>query len=205
VENGYHCAEEALVRTGIAYAVDPGEGVFYGPKIDIKLKDVLGRMWQGPTIQVDFQLADRFNINYIGRDGNEHRVVMIHRVVLGSMERFIGGLIEHYGGNFPVWLAPVQAVVMPITDAQHGYASALTEQLKDAGLRVEMDDRNEKVNRKIRDAEEMKIPYMLIVGVREKEDGTISVRRHGSGDIGIVSLNEMVSRIKRENDTRVKD
>jgi len=197
--------EEALVRTGIPYEVDPGEGVFYGPKIDIKLKDVLGRMWQGPTIQVDFQLADRFNINYIGPDGNGHRVVMIHRVVLGSMERFIGGLIEHYGGNFPVWLAPVQAVVMPITDAQHGYASALTGQLKDAGLRVEMDDRNEKVNRKIRDAEEMKIPYMLIVGMREAEDGTISVRRHGRGDVGVVPLNEMVSRIKRENDTRVKD
>jgi threonyl-tRNA synthetase len=191
---------EALELNRVPFVVDPGEGVFYGPKIDIKLKDVLGRMWQGPTIQVDFQLANRFDINYIGNDGSEHRVVMIHRTVLGSMERFIGGLIEHYGGAFPVWLAPVQAAVLPITDDQHAYAREITEKMHGLGLRVELDTRNEKVNRKIRDAEEMKIPYMLVIGRKESDAGTVSVRKRGSGDLGVVGADEAISRIRREND-----
>jgi len=192
----------AMEKCGLEYEIDPGEGVFYGPKIDIKLRDVLGRLWQGPTIQVDFNLADRFNINYIGKDGNEHRVAMIHRVVLGSMERFIGGLIEQYGGAFPVWLSPVQAVVMPITDAHQDYASGIVERMREEDLRVDFDSRNEKVNRKIRDAEEMKIPYMLIAGQKEVDAGTLSVRKHGKGDIGVFSMEDIIVRIKQENDNK---
>ncbi|HUT64078.1 MAG TPA: threonine--tRNA ligase [Anaerolineae bacterium] len=195
----------ALERTGTSYEVDPGEGVFYGPKIDIKLKDALGRLWQGPTIQVDFNQSERFNINYIGKDGREHKVVMIHRVVLGSMERFIGTLIEHYGGSFPVWLSPVQVIVMPITDAQHNDARMLFERMKRESLRVEFDSRNEKINRKIRDAEEMKIPYMIIVGKKEVDAGNVSVRKRGKGDIGILSSDEIISRIITENDEKSRD
>ncbi len=197
--------KEALELNGVPYVVDPGEGVFYGPKIDIKLKDVLGRSWQGPTIQVDFNLAERFDINYVGSDGAEHRVVMIHRTVLGSMERFIGGLIEHCGGAFPVWLAPVQAAILPITDDQHEYSSALADRMRAEGLRVELDSRNEKVNRKIRDAEEMKIPYMLVIGRKEAESGTVSVRRRGKGDTGVVPADEIVTRIGIENRDRSRD
>lgn len=204
-DNAISALKTALEKTGIDYTLDPGEGIFYGPKIDIKLKDVLNRLWQGPTIQVDFNLADRFNINYIGKDGSEHRVVMIHRVVLGSMERFIGGLIEQYAGAFPLWLSPVQAVVMPITDAQHEYALKLVERLKSEGLRVDFDSRNEKVNRKIRDAEEMKVPYMFIAGQREVDAGTVSVRKHGEGDIGVFPMEEIIAQIKKENDGKIRD
>lgn len=196
---------EALELNSVPYIVDPGEGVFYGPKIDIKLKDVLGRSWQGPTIQVDFNLANRFDINYVGSDGAEHRVVMIHRTVLGSMERFIGGLIEHYAGAFPVWLAPVQAAILPITDDQHDYASDLAGRMRAKGLRVELDSRNEKVNRKIRDAEEMKVPYMLVIGKKEAESGTVSVRRRGKGDTGVVPADEIIDRIARENSDKSRD
>ncbi|MFC1512328.1 threonine--tRNA ligase [Candidatus Latescibacterota bacterium] len=197
-ESATNALKIALERLGLPYVDDPGEGVFYGPKIDIKLRDALGRMWQGPTIQVDFNLANRFDINYIGKDGAEHRVVMIHRVVLGSMERFVGGLIEHYAGAFPLWLAPVQAVVMPITDAQHDYAKSLVEQLRGEGVRVELDSRNEKINRKIRDAEELKIPYMLIAGAREVKQGTVSVRRHGKGDVGVMPFGELRGEVVRK-------
>lgn len=197
--------KQALEESGTPYTMDPGGGAFYGPKIDIKLRDALGRMWQGPTIQVDFNLANRFDVNYTGSDGQEHRVVMIHRVVLGSMERFIGGLIEHCGGAFPVWLAPVQAVVMPITDAQHEYAETLAERMREEGLRVDLDSRNEKVNRKIRDAEEMKVPYMLIVGQKEVDAGTVSLRKRGKGDIGVFQTDEVISRIKNENNDKTRD
>ncbi len=198
-ESATNSLKEALETTETEYILDPGEGVFYGPKIDIKLKDALGRMWQGPTIQVDFNLANRFDINYIGPDGNEHKVVMIHRVVLGSMERFIGGAIEHFAGAFPVWLSPVQAVVMPITDAHKDYAETVVEALKAKGLRAELDGRNEKINRKIRDSEEMKIPYMLVVGQKEMDNGTVAVRRRSEGDIGAFAVNEIVERIGKEN------
>lgn len=204
-ESATAALREALECNRMPYVVDPGEGVFYGPKIDIKLKDVLGRMWQGPTIQVDFNLAERFDINYIGSDGSEHRVVMIHRTVLGSMERFIGGLIEHYGGAFPVWLAPVQAAVLPITDGQHEYAAGIVERMRAQGLRVEFDARNEKVNRKIRDAEEMKIPYMFVIGRKESDAGTVSVRKHVKGDIGVVPAAEAIALVIRENDEKTRD
>ena len=201
-EHATNALKEALEKSNTDYTVDPGEGVFYGPKIDIKLKDAIGRMWQGPTIQVDFNLADRFGINYIGTDGGEHKVVMIHRVVLGSMERFVGGLIEHYAGAFPVWLAPVQATVMPITDAHFDYAQTIYDRIRGEGLRVELDSRNEKVNRKIRDAAEQKVPYMLIVGQNEVDNGTVSVRRRGEGDIGVFPAEDVVTRIKKENEEK---
>lgn len=201
-ENATSALRTALEQAGVSYDIDPGEGVFYGPKIDIKLRDVLGREWQGPTIQVDFNLANRFDINYIGKDGNEHRVVMIHRVVFGSMERFIGGLIEHFAGAFPLWIAPQQVSVMPITDEQRDYATEVVERLRNDDIRVDLDDRNEKINRKIRDAEEMKVPYMLVIGKREAESGTVSVRKHGEGDIGVMSCADIHTRIRTEIDTK---
>lgn len=204
-ENATEALKKALEQTGLDYVIDPGEGVFYGPKIDIKLKDAIGRFWQGPTIQVDFNLANRFDINYIANDGEEHRVVMIHRVVLGSMERFFGVLIEHYAGAFPLWLAPVQAVVMPITDAQRDYASGIVKEMKARGIRVELDSRNEKINRKIRDAEEMKIPYMLIAGQKEMDTGALSVRRHGKGDVGVFPSKEIIDGIVRDSEEKIKE
>jgi threonyl-tRNA synthetase len=204
-DNATTALRNALEKTGIAYTIDPGEGVFYGPKIDVKLKDVLGRLWQGPTIQVDFNLANRFNINFIGKDGLEHRVVMIHRVVLGSLERFVGGLIEHYAGIFPLWLSPVQAVIMPITDGQHEYAQTIFKRMRQENLRVDFDGRNEKVNRKIRDAEEMKIPYMLIVGKNEVESCSVSVRKHGKGDIGVISADAFILQLVKENSGKTRE
>jgi len=176
--------ESALKRIELAYRVDPGEGVFYGPKIDIGLKDALGRSWQGPTIQVDFNLPQRFEVNYVGTDGAEHPVVMVHRTVLGSMERFLGCLIEHYAGAFPVWLAPVQAVVIPIADRHVDYALKLEAELKAAGLRAQADTRAERMNLKIREAQLQKIPYMLIVGDKEAESATVSVRLRSGEDLG---------------------
>jgi len=167
---------KALDRQKLAYEIDPGEGVFYGPKIDIKFEDAVGRGWQGPTIQVDFNLPARFDVNYIGEDGQEHMVAMVHRTVLGSMERFLASLIEHYGGAFPVWLAPVQAVVIPIADRHLEYARKLEAELKKEGIRGEVDARSETVNMKIRQAQLEKVPYMLVVGDREVADGTVSIR-----------------------------
>ncbi len=167
---------KALERNKCKYEIDPGEGVFYGPKIDIKFKDAIGRAWQGPTIQVDFNLPQRFDVNYIGEDGKEQPVAMIHRTVLGSMERFMASLIEHYGGAFPVWLAPVQVAVIPIADRHLDYAYKLQKELKREGVRVELDNQQATVNNKIRQAQNRKIPYMLIVGDREEADGSVSVR-----------------------------
>jgi len=167
---------KALERQKLAYEIDPGEGVFYGPKIDIKFEDAVGRGWQGPTIQVDFNLPARFEVNYIGEDGKEHMVAMVHRTVLGSMERFLASLIEHYGGAFPVWLAPVQAVVLPIADRHLEYARKLEAELKKEGIRGVVDARSETVNMKIRQAQLEKVPYMLVVGDREVADGTVSIR-----------------------------
>lgn len=167
---------KALERQKLAYEIDPGEGVFYGPKIDIKFEDAVGRGWQGPTIQVDFNLPERFDVNYVGEDGQEHKVAMVHRTVLGSMERFLASLIEHYGGAFPVWLAPVQAVVIPIADRHLDYARKLEAELKEEGIRGTVDARSETVNMKIRQAQLEKVPYMLIVGDREVTDGNVSIR-----------------------------
>ena len=172
--------KQALKRLNIDYAVDPGQGVFYGPKIDIKLEDAQGRAWQGPTIQVDFNLPQRFNVTYIGEDGQEHLVAMVHRTVLGSMERFMASLIEHYGGAFPVWLAPVQVAVIPVADRHLDYAHRLEAEIKQAGIRAEVDTRSERVNLKIRQAELDKIPYMLVVGDKEVDAATVSVRQRGS-------------------------
>ncbi|MFC1961455.1 threonine--tRNA ligase [Chloroflexota bacterium] len=167
---------KALERTDTDYEIDPGEGVFYGPKIDTKIEDALGRAWQGPTVQVDFNLPQRFDVSYIGEDGREHMVVMIHRTVLGSMERFLASLIEHYGGAFPVWLAPVQVKIIPIADRHLDYADKLATELRKDLIRVEVDNRSERVNLKIRQAELEKVPYMLIIGDKEVDHNTVSVR-----------------------------
>jgi threonyl-tRNA synthetase len=166
----------ALARKNVAYDIDPGEGVFYGPKIDIKFEDAIGRAWQGPTIQIDFNLPQRFNVTCIGEDGKEHSVAMVHRTVLGSMERFLASLIEHYGGAFPVWLAPVQVTLIPVADRHLDYARKLEAELKSDGLRVEVDDQSGTVNHKIRQAQLNKVPYMLIVGDKEVAAETVSVR-----------------------------
>lgn len=189
---------EAAERFGLEYEIDEGGGVFYGPKIDIKLVDALEREWQGPTIQVDFNMPERFDVNYTGADGREHRVVMIHRTVLGSMERFVGGLLEHYGGKFPLWLAPVQAKVIAITDRQNEYASTVTQQLLGGGIRVECDVRREKLSAMIRDAELEMIPYMLIAGDREEEAGTVSVRTKSKGDTGTMKVEDLIALIQQQ-------
>ena len=189
----------ALEEKSLKYDVDEGGGAFYGPKIDILLVDALGRGWQGPTFQVDFNLPERMDVTYIDESGEKRRVVMVHRTVLGSMERFMGNLIEHYKGDFPFWLAPVQAMVVPITDDQLDYARGVRERLVDVGLRVEIDARREKMNYKLRDAETKKVPYMLVVGKREAAEGTVSVRRHGQGDLGPSDVASVEQRLTDEN------
>jgi threonyl-tRNA synthetase len=197
--------KSALIRTKLNYAVDPGEGVFYGPKIDIKIKDNLGRSWQCTTIQVDFNLPERFDIEFAAEDGSRKRPIMIHRALLGSMERFFGVLIEQYAGNFPVWLAPEQIRVLPVSDQVAYYARELTDQFKGSGLRAELDQSNEKIGKKIREAENMKIPYMAVVGKIEAEANEVSLRKHGKGDIGRHSIEEVVDMIKSEDRLRKID
>lgn len=189
---------DALEAYGLSYTIDEGEGVFYGPKIDIKLKDAIGRKWQGPTIQVDFNLPDRFDLEYIGADGEPHQPVMIHRVVLGSLERFIGALIEHYGGEFPVWLAPVQVLLLPIAERHLPYARRIREEFERKGVRVEGDFRSEKIGLKIREAETKKIPYMLILGDKEERRHTASLRRKGRGELGEVEIGALIEMITKE-------
>lgn len=184
----------ALERAEIPYEVDEGEATFYGPKIDVKVKDALGREWQLSTIQFDFTLPERFDLTYVGEDGQEHRPYMIHRALFGSMERFMGVLIEHFGGAFPVWLSPVQAVLIPIADRHLPYARELADRLKEAGLRVEVNDRSDRMNAKIRDAQNQKIPYMLIVGDREVEAGTVSVRLRSEENLGALSVEAFLQR-----------
>lgn len=182
--------EAALERGGFPYRLDPGEGVFYGPKIDLKIRDALGRAWQCSTVQIDFNNPERFALSYIGDDGAAHQPIMIHRALLGSIERFFGILVEHYAGAFPVWLAPVQAVVLPITDRQADYAVHVRDQLAGAGLRVDLDLRNEKVGLKIREAEKAKVPYMLVVGDREREVQGVSVRKRSGTNVGAMPVTE---------------
>jgi len=189
---------KALEERNISYKIDSGGAVFYGPKIDIKMKDALGRLWQGPTIQFDFNLPERFNVTYVGDDGKPHKVVMVHRAVLGSMERFMGTLIEHYAGAFPVWLSPLQIIILPIADRHLSYAQSLREELQKEELRVKVDSRNEKVGFKIREAEMEKLPYMLIVGDKEVEGKTISVRNREKGDLGIMNLDKFKKRVLEE-------
>jgi threonyl-tRNA synthetase len=198
----WEMAENALVsamnRAGIKFRRMEGEAKFYGPAIDVQIKDALGRGWQGPTIQVDFNLPERFDIHYIGEDNAPHRPVMVHRTVLGSMERFVAGLIEHYGGAFPVWLAPVQVRIIPIADRHLDYAKNVEKAFRDLNLRVETDARPEKVGYKIREAQMEKIPYMIIVGDKEVDEGKISVRSRSGGDLGVMALPEFSARITRE-------
>ncbi len=195
-ETATESLQRVLEKLGLQYEIDPGEGVFYGPKIDIKLKDALGHFWQGPTIQVDFNLPQRFDVCYIGEDGSEHNVVMIHRTVLGSMERFLACLTEHYGGAFPVWLSPVQAVVIPIADRHIGYAREIESDFRNEGIRVRLDDRSERMNLKVREAQLEKIPYMLIVGDKEMSSSSVSVRLRSGENLGLQSAAEAKNRIK---------
>jgi len=190
--------KRALAVRGQEYDTDKGGGAFYAPKVDVKLRDALGREWQGPTIQVDLNLPKRFNVTYIGPDNREHEVVMIHRTVLGSMERFIGGLIEHYGGAFPLWLAPEQVRVLPITDRQASYAGEVVARILRAGFRATADTSSEKLGARIRRATLDKVPYMLILGDREAADGTVAVRARTEGDQGAVALDELITRLQEE-------
>jgi threonyl-tRNA synthetase len=189
---------KACDRLGIAATVIPDEAAFYGPKIDVKLVDAIGRLWQLSTVQFDFTLPRRFGLEYIAEDGKKHQPLMVHRALFGSVERFFGILVEHYAGAFPVWLAPVQATVLPITDKQTVYAREVAEKLGSAGIRVTVDDRNEKVNAKIREAQLQKIPYMLVVGGREAESGQVAVRHRRRGDLGTSDAAEFVAKISAE-------
>ncbi|MFC2055252.1 threonine--tRNA ligase [Chloroflexota bacterium] len=193
---------QALDRAEIPYQIDEGEAVFYGPKIDLKIKDALGREWQLTTIQFDFILPEHFDMTYVGDDGREHRPYMIHRALLGSMERFMGVLIEHYGGAFPVWLAPVQAVIIPIADRHMEYAHSLVSQLKGAKLRVQVDDRGERMNAKIRDAQMQKIPYMLVIGDREVEAGSVAVRLRSGENLGAITVDDFIVRVNEDIENR---
>jgi threonyl-tRNA synthetase len=188
----------ALEKKGLNFMVDPGEGVFYGPKIDIKIKDQLGRSWQCSTIQVDFNLPERFKMGYTGADNSEHQPIMIHRALMGSLERFIGVLIEHYAGVFPIWFAPVQARILNITDDQAEYCEEVFKQLRKAGIRIEKDLRNEKLNYKIREAQVAKIPYMLIIGDKEKSDKTVTVRLRDGKNLDPMSITEFADMISTE-------
>ncbi len=189
---------EALESTNTPYTINPGDGAFYGPKIDFHLEDCIGRTWQCGTIQLDFQLPGRFDVTYIGEDGAEHTPVLIHRVVFGSVERFMGILIEHYAGAFPYWLAPVQIKIIPIADSHLDYARELQNAFMNQNLRSEIDTRSEKLGRKIRDAQMQKIPYMLVVGDKEKENHTVGVRERSKGDLGSMSLDEFMNVLSKE-------
>jgi threonyl-tRNA synthetase len=204
---GWRLGEEALAKAlrarSLPYTRRVGEGAFYGPKIDIKMFDAIGRAWQGPTVQFDFNLPRRLDITYIGADSAPTPVIMVHRAIYGSMERFMGGLVEHYAGAFPLWLAPVQAVVLPIADRHADYAGRVRSALVESGLRVELDDRNEKIGAKIRDAQLRKIPYMLVAGDREARDGTVAVRSRREGDQGAMPTETIRDRMIRMQAERV--
>lgn len=191
--------KEALNEGGLDYKINEGDGAFYGPKIDFHIEDSLGRSWQCGTIQLDFQLPQRFELEYIGRDGEKHRPIVIHRVIFGSIERFIGILIEHFAGKFPVWLAPVQVKVLPISDKFMEYSKEVLDKLRKAGIRCEIDARNEKTNYKIREARNERVPYMIIIGEKEKTRGDISVRSRKNGDEGSTSLKEFITRVQKED------
>ena len=197
-ENATQTLMDVLKETAIPFSIDEGAGAFYGPKIDFKLKDSLGRAWQCSTIQCDFALPERFDLTYVGADGERHRPVMIHRVILGALERFLGVLIEHYGGAFPLWLAPVQMVVLPITERQHAYGEEVYHLIKEKNLRVEKDFRNEKLGFRIREAQLKKIPYMLVIGNREVENRGVSPRTREGNDLKFMSLENFLNNLKTE-------
>ncbi len=195
---------EALEEKGIRYIINEGDGAFYGPKIDFQLEDAIGRTWQCGTIQLDFQMPERFDISYVGKENERKRPVMIHRTIFGSMERFMGILIEHYAGKFPVWLAPVQATILPISDKFNDYAYELAKKMKESGIRIEIDDRAEKIGYKIREAQMQRIPYMLIVGEKEVSDGLVSVRKRDQGDLGQMKADEFIEQILGEIERKAK-
>jgi threonyl-tRNA synthetase len=190
--------ERALVDKGLEFELNPGDGAFYGPKIDLHMTDSIGRPWQLGTVQLDYYMPERFELTYTGADNAEHRPAMIHRALMGSFERFIGILIEHYAGEFPLWLAPVQAAVLPLSDRHAEYAREVQDALTAAGLRAELDDRTESIGRKIREAELRKVPYMLVVGDREAEQRAVALRRHREGDQGTLALDDAVERLAAE-------
>lgn len=197
-EKATNALRNALENRGLTYVINEGDGAFYGPKIDFHLRDSIGRTWQCGTIQLDMLMPEKFDLTYVGEDGEKHRPVMLHRVVYGSIERFIGILIENYAGAFPTWLAPVQAKILPITDKHMDYAYALKKKMFDLGLRVEVDDRNEKTGYKIREAQVKKIPYALVVGDKEVEDGTVNVRKYGEKASNTVKAEDFISALQRE-------
>src|SRR5262249_41115564 len=197
--------KHALDAAGAAYTINEGDGAFYGPKIDFDITDALGRKWQCATIQLDYQLPENFDLKYIGADNAEHRPVVIHRAIIGSFERFIAILVEHYAGAFPLWLAPVQAVVLPISDRHLAYATSVRDTLRAEGLRVELDERQEKIGYKIREAQLQQVPYMLVIGDREAADGTVSVRTRRGGDKGARLLADFVRDAKAEIEARIPD
>ena len=194
--------EKVLNNLGKKYELNEGDGAFYGPKIDFHIKDCLGRDWQCGTIQLDFQMPERFDLTYIGEDGEKHRPVMLHRVIFGSIERFIGIITEHFSGAFPAWLSPVQAKLLPITDAQHDFARQVADKLKAKGIRVEIDDSNEKIGYKIRKAQLEKVPYMLVMGAKEVEVNAVAVRSRKAGDIGQMLVDEFVAKLQEEIETK---
>jgi threonyl-tRNA synthetase len=197
-ERATNSLKVALDKEGLKYKVDEGGGAFYGPKIDIKIKDALNREWQMSTIQFDFNMPERFNMKYIGEDGKEHTPFMVHRALLGSLERFMGVLIEHYAGEFPLWIAPVQVVVLPISQNFMDKSAEIESELKKAGIKVLIDERNEKIGYKIRDWETKKVPYMLIIGEKEINSGTVSIRQHKKGDTGSLSVADFINKISLE-------
>ena len=203
-EHNQDILKEAITELGKPFTINEGDGAFYGPKLDFHLADSLGRTWQCGTIQLDSQLPERFELEYIGADGEKHRPIMIHRVVFGSIERFIGILIEHFAGAFPTWLAPVQVRVLPISEKYMDYAKNVEKKLQDAGIRTELDERSEKIGYKIREAQTAKIPYMLVVGQKEEEEGTVSVRTRAGGDQGAKSLDEFTADILKEIEEKVR-
>ncbi|HTA04892.1 MAG TPA: threonine--tRNA ligase, partial [Solirubrobacteraceae bacterium] len=188
----------ALSAQGLEYELNPGDGAFYGPKIDMHMTDSLGRSWQLGTVQLDYSMPARFELTYTGADNHEHTPVMIHRALFGSYERFIGIMLEHYAGELPLWLAPLQAIVLPVSDRFNDYGGKLRQRLLEGGLRVELDERNESVGRKIREAELRKVPYMLIVGEREQDEQTVSVREHRGGDLGSMTVTQFSGRLQGE-------
>lgn len=202
-ESATMALKEALDEKGLSYVINEGDGAFYGPKIDFHLEDCLGRTWQCGTIQLDFQMPERFELEYVGNDGEKHRPVMIHRVAFGSIERFIGILIEHFAGAFPTWIAPVQVKILPISEKYHDYAHKVEAKLLEANIRVELDERAEKIGYKIREARMERIPYLLVVGQSEEEQGSVSVRSRAKGDEGVVSLEEFMAKIKDEIDRKL--
>ena len=205
-EDVWHFAEEtlkvAIEEMGKDFVINAGDGAFYGPKLDFHLADSLGRTWQCGTIQLDFQMPERFELEYVGEDGEKHRPVMIHRALLGSIERFIGVITEHFAGAFPLWLSPVQVKVLPITDRTHDYAKEVEKKLNDVGIRVEGDYRSEKLGYKIREAQTQKIPYMLVVGDKEAASGNVAVRTRAGGDEGVMSLDDFIARCQEEIQTK---